>query len=257
MLNAFASNLSAALDRRRLSAQAARGECARRSERVAQRIAAGRLSRPPNTSRRHQGLGQQPPPTRRPVDGERDRRVPRHRRGRDGSADEPGGQLARHVAHPGGRGDACASADDARRSRTRGTRELRAARSRGRRRDLRDRPSGRGRPRSAGAHRRQPRRQRHHPQREYVPGPRRGRHRGHARAVAGRSIGGRASVRRIGSACSSRSSVSTTPHREAGRASGSAWLSPAASRDAMRGELTIDDTPGGGTTMIVELEACP
>ena len=26
---------------------------------------------------------------------------------------------------------------------------------------------------------------------------------------------------------------------------------------AMRGELTIDDTPGGGTTMIVELEACP
>ncbi len=26
---------------------------------------------------------------------------------------------------------------------------------------------------------------------------------------------------------------------------------------AMRGELTVDDTPGGGTTMIVELEACP
>jgi two-component system sensor histidine kinase KdpD len=26
---------------------------------------------------------------------------------------------------------------------------------------------------------------------------------------------------------------------------------------AMRGELTIDDTPGGGTTMIVELEASP
>ena len=34
------------------------------------------------------------------------------------------------------------------------------------------------------------------------------------------------------------------------------WPSLAGSR-AMRGELTVDDTPGGGTTMIVELEACP
>ncbi len=72
MLNAFASNLSAALDRKTAPRPGIGGDRARRGQRAAQRASASGVARPSDAVGRDQGIGQQPSPARRELDARRD-----------------------------------------------------------------------------------------------------------------------------------------------------------------------------------------
>ena len=71
-----------------------------------------------------------------------------------------------------------------------------------------------------------------------------------ARRCCGSSTAGRASRPPSGSGCPSRSNGSAT---SGGQGVGLGLAIAKGFVEAMRGELTIDDTPGGGTTMVIGL----
>ena len=79
----------------------------------------------------------------------------------------------------------------------------------------------------------------------------RGRSRRRRRSTCGSSTAARASPRPIASASSNRSNASATARTA--RASASVSLSRKGFIEAMGGDLYIDDTPGGGTTMVVTM----
>ena len=86
-------------------------------------------------------------------------------------------------------------------------------------------------------------------------GPGRGRERWPAGSTSGWSTTGRASGPPTATASSSRSSGSATP--TTGPASGWDWPCRGASPRPSGGELDLEDTPGGGCTMVVRLPGDP
>ena len=118
-------------------------------------------------------------------------------------------------------------------------------------RRARDAAAGRRRPGAARAGHRQHRRQRAALRAARHPGPGRGGRVRRPRRPPRRRHRSRHPRRTSATRCSGRSSASATAPGAPASASGWRWL--VASCVAMDGELTVEDTPGGGTTMVLSL----
>ena len=248
VLAAFAAQLTAAV-RPGVGTRRGRSRAGLPRPTTCGRHPAGGLPRPADAAGIDQGGRELAPPARRLVDRGRARRVPGHDRGGDRPSHRPGRQPPRHEPHPERHAPAHRRAGSGSTRSCRGARQPPGPRTRRRGRRPRGPAAGRRRRCAARAGRRQPGRERPVVQPPWAPRSVSSDRRSEVASNCGWSTGVPASRPRITSGSSSRSSGSATAR--ASTASVSVWRWRVGSSRRWGASSRRDDTPGGGTTMVV------
>ena len=253
ILQAYARELAASLQLEELEAAASTAGSLGGRERAPDRAALGRLARPAHAARGDQGVGDEPASGRRGLDrgGARTSSSPRSTRRPTASTRLVGNLLDMSRLQTGSR-RASRAADQPRRGHPCGTPQPRPTRRRGRSRLAGGRAARQRRRRPARACARQHPRERRRPirlmrpRRASPPAP------STAASTSGSSTAAPAFPRTSATGCSCRSNDSAT---RAAKASGSGLAVARGFIEAMNGSVELEDTPGGGLTVVVRLEA--